>query len=52
MALDKVYLLATMAIAWGAHAWLSVFLVTLLGQDHNTALTMQDINAELLERKL
>ena len=50
-ALDGFSLLATMAMSCGAHAGMRVVLVTLLGKDHPTALAMQDINAELLERE-
>ena len=42
---------ANMTIAWGSHTQLRVVLVTLLGQDHYTALAMRGINTKLLERE-
>ena len=50
MAPDGVSFPDTIAMARGAHAWMRVVLVTLLGQEHPTVMDMRDINVELLER--
>ena len=47
---DGVSLTVTMSMEQGAHSQLRVVLITLLGQDHPSALSMKDINSELLER--
>ena len=43
---------STLSIARGAHAQLRVVIVTLLGKEHRTALTMRDINKELLDNEM
>ena len=46
-----VSLSITLTMAQGAHTQLRVVLITLLGQDHPTTLSMSDINTDLLERE-
>ena len=49
-ALDGVSFTSTMDMAREAHTQLRMVLVTLLGQDHPTALAMRDINTDILQR--